>query len=160
MNLNFASRLMCYKCGSPPSFQNPNLQQHFAALSAWGYGGLGGPGGYGAPPMGFGGKGAARPGDWMCPGCNNHNYANRVACNRCQAAKPPNAEAPPSAYGAYALPMAGGSAGGKMRPGDWICAGCSNHNFASRLKCNRCQTDRPADIATANGLAAGLPQPY
>ncbi|XP_062102559.1 uncharacterized protein LOC133812759 [Humulus lupulus] len=32
------------------------------------------------------GKGAKqwREGDWMCKSCNNHNYASRSQCNRCQ----------------------------------------------------------------------------
>ncbi|KAJ3679822.1 hypothetical protein LUZ60_016100 [Juncus effusus] len=32
------------------------------------------------------GKGAKqwREGDWMCNGCNNHNYASRTHCNRCK----------------------------------------------------------------------------
>ena len=29
-----------------------------------------------------------RPGDWMCPSCNNHNYADKVRCNRCKMPKP------------------------------------------------------------------------
>ena len=34
------------------------------------------------PPLGKGDarlRSGARDGDWMCPGCNNHNYAQRVA---------------------------------------------------------------------------------
>ncbi len=23
-----------------------------------------------------------REGDWMCPSCNNHNYADKINCNR------------------------------------------------------------------------------
>ena len=22
--------------------------------------------------------------DWVCKACNNHNYANRIVCNRCK----------------------------------------------------------------------------
>lgn len=173
MNLNYASRLVCHKCSTPPTFNNPQLQQHILSLAAWGLGapgnGFGGPGnGFpGGPPMGLPfmpptGKGTTRPGDWLCPACNNHNYASRTACNKCQANKPPNpaapAPVPQNPYealfsAAYTLPQAGGGAGGKMRPGDWMCTGCSNHNYASRQKCNRCQTDRPAEL----GMGA---QPY
>ena len=28
-----------------------------------------------------------RPGDWMCPSCNNHNYADKIRCNRCKMPK-------------------------------------------------------------------------
>ena len=30
----------------------------------------------------------ARPGDWMCPSCNNNNFASRTACFRCSTPKP------------------------------------------------------------------------
>lgn len=29
-----------------------------------------------------------KPGDWLCPGCNNHNFAMRTKCNRCGKVKP------------------------------------------------------------------------
>ena len=29
-----------------------------------------------------------------------------------------------------------------MRPGDWVCAGCQNLNFASKRQCNRCHMPR------------------
>ena len=33
-----------------------------------------------------------KPGDWMCPKCKNHNYANKQVCNRsnCNEKKPRN----------------------------------------------------------------------
>ncbi|KAJ4461777.1 hypothetical protein PAPYR_1918 [Paratrimastix pyriformis] len=30
-----------------------------------------------------------------------------------------------------------------VRPGDWICPKCANHNFRQRTVCNRCQAPRP-----------------
>merc|ERR1711879_27532 len=62
----------------------------------------------------------ARPGDWECPVCNNHNYANRTECNKCKTPK-----------GVF-IDKAG------MREGDWICDLCNNHNFSSRTACNKC----------------------
>ena len=46
---------------------------------------------YGRHP-GWGPPGGApvpnwKPGDWMCGGCNTHNFASRAACFRCGAAK-------------------------------------------------------------------------
>ena len=40
-----------------------------------------------APPSG-GRPSSMRPGDWMCPSCNNHNYADKIRCNRCKMPKP------------------------------------------------------------------------
>merc|ERR1712190_405487 len=30
-----------------------------------------------------------------------------------------------------------------MKQGDWMCGSCGNHNFASRVECNRCHQLRP-----------------
>lgn len=32
--------------------------------------------------------GSGRPGDWLCPSCNNNNFAYRHECNRCRTQKP------------------------------------------------------------------------
>lgn len=40
---------------------------------------------------GGGGGGAAREGDWVCPGCQNNNFAWRNSCNRCKEEKPADA---------------------------------------------------------------------
>ncbi|KAK8619119.1 hypothetical protein V6N13_133086 [Hibiscus sabdariffa] len=32
----------------------------------------------------------------------------------------------------------------QWRSGDWMCAKCNNHNYASRAQCNRCKTQREA----------------
>jgi len=94
-----------------------------------------------------------REGDWICPGCENHNFASRQACNKCQAprsdggygAAPSKGGGKGKSFSPYAPPAAnyGGApaqpAGGKeLKEGDWMCPGCGNHNFASRVNCNRC----------------------
>lgn len=90
---------------------------------------------------------AARPGDWICPQCNNHNYASREICNAPGCAQPKvNYELAP--HEAAHIQLAGTipfethhGGGGKSsiinaRPGDWICPICQNHNYASREICN------------------------
>lgn len=37
------------------------------------------------------GAGSGRPGDWLCPSCNNNNFAYRHECNRCRTQKPASA---------------------------------------------------------------------
>jgi hypothetical protein len=59
-----------------------------------------------------------RPGDWMCSLCNNHNFASKVACNRCQSPK-----------ALASKPLQGMK---DLRPGDWLCTSCENLNFANR----------------------------
>ncbi|RKO91961.1 ribonuclease H-like domain-containing protein, partial [Blyttiomyces helicus] len=34
-----------------------------------------------------------------------------------------------------------------MKPGDWMCPGCSYHNFASRRSCFKCHTNNPSPSA-------------
>ncbi|CAL1134971.1 unnamed protein product [Cladocopium goreaui] len=80
-----------------------------------------------------------RPGDWICAECNNHNYADKINCNRCGAPRPPDVSHPPS--------FAGKGAGVKgMRPGDWMCPSCGNHNYADKKNCNRCGLAKPLDV--------------
>ncbi|XP_028796801.1 ranBP2-type zinc finger protein At1g67325 [Neltuma alba] len=38
----------------------------------------------------------------------------------------------------------------QWRNGDWMCTNCNNHNYASRLQCNRCKTHRMAPIQPVN----------
>jgi|Transcript_79689 hypothetical protein len=136
-NLNYASRMVCNRCNTPPATAAMYLQQ---AAALWGLGG-------GKLP----GAQDTRPGDWMCPACGNHNYASRVNCNRCQAPKPANAQPPgmglaPFAMGYPMMPnMTTPQGRSKMRPGDWICPNCGNHNYASRTKCNKCARPKPGD---------------
>jgi len=47
--------------------------------------GMGGGGGGGGGELG---NGVGRPGDWMCPNCNDHVYASRSACRKCGTPKP------------------------------------------------------------------------
>jgi len=82
----------------------------------------------------------ARPGDWMCRACNNHNYADKTACNRCKV--------PKDVYIA--------STG--MRVGDWLCPACSNHNFKDKVVCNKCAGPRPATLPMLGHGMAGSSQ--
>jgi len=85
-----------------------------------------------------------REGDWVCGSCQNHNYASRAACNKCNMPKGPQQghAAPPAAPGA-------------QRAGDWICSSCQNHNYANRLACNRCQMPK-----TPQGVQPGWNMAY
>ena len=49
----------------------------------------------------------------------------------------------------------------KMRPGDWLCPSpsCGNHNYSTRMTCNRCQTARPSGSSSAVGGHRATPYP-
>jgi predicted nucleic-acid-binding Zn-ribbon protein len=82
-------------------------------------------------------------GDWICPKCNNKNFARREICNTrtCQAKRP-------NSFGG-ATP---GDRGG-LKPGEdcWKCPSCGNKNFMKREVCNsrNCQEPRPEDAEEA-----------
>mmetsp|Transcript_58834 Transcript_58834/g.179427 ORF Transcript_58834/g.179427 Transcript_58834/m.179427 type:complete len:262 (-) Transcript_58834:256-1041(-) len=67
-----------------------------------------------------------RPGDWICPTCQNLNFSNRNTCNKC-----------------------GGSGVGQsrlgMKPGDWICKNCGDLVFASKSQCKMCGAAKPPE---------------
>merc|ERR1740129_2618258 len=114
---------------------------------------------------GFGMVMNMRPGDWMCPSCNNHNYANRMACNKCSAPKLIMFEGGCGGYNPVKV-LAGtqradpyGSPGlvasENTRPGDWTCPSCNNHNYANRIACNRCKMPKMESVAGALGGMGG-----
>lgn len=170
-NHNYASKALCNKCQEPkpldadegaaysnaraaPSYayqpappMTPPPPSAFAAAAALQRPAVAMPSS--APPPSANGN--FRQGDWMCPACNNHNYASKAACNRCGMDKPPDADASfdsfaPQPYaGAPAFVDTGPAHPKGWREGDWMCGKCGNHNYASKSHCNRCQEPKPLD---------------
>lgn len=117
-----------------------------------------------------GGSLRMRPGDWSCASCGNHNFASRLACNKCGAAKAlasggcavagygPAATSARRRASPYATAVTASSGlGSVMRPGDWACPACGNHNYASRAVCNRCKAPKALDAAPAGGSGSMRP---
>ncbi|XP_058074539.1 uncharacterized protein LOC131223227 [Magnolia sinica] len=84
---NFASRSSCFKCGafkdeSASSFDGDAPRSRVG----FGFGGSGG-GGTGGGAGGGSGRSGWKSGDWICTrsGCNEHNFASRTECFRCNA---------------------------------------------------------------------------
>lgn len=81
------------------------------------------------------------------------NFAFRGACNRCGSARPAGASgvaggggrgrgrSGPDAGGGIGRPA--GATAGLFGPNDWPCPMCGNINWAKRLKCNICNTNKP-----------------
>ena len=76
----------------------------------------------------------------MCPKCKNHNYANKQVCNRsnCNEKKPRNNHRTKERDNGRSNER---SSEPNMKPGDWICPKCKNHNYASKNFCNRSNCD-------------------
>lgn len=107
-------------------------------------------------------------GDWMCPNtsCSNVNFAFRGVCNRCGSARPAGASGGGAGAGGRGrgrgAPDSGGGRGiggptGLFGPNDWPCPMCGNINWAKRLKCNICNTNKPgvSEGGVRGGRAGG-----
>lgn len=112
-NINFPMRTACNRCKLPKGSMGmqgmPQMQMQMPAMMA----------GMGMPAN-------MRQGDWLCPACTAHNYADKTHCHKC------------------AVPKETRLAKTGMREGDWICTACANHNFASKTDCNKCQAPKGA----------------
>ncbi|KAL0917034.1 hypothetical protein M5K25_012074 [Dendrobium thyrsiflorum] len=102
------------------------------------------------------GKSWQQDGDWLCPNtsCSNVNFAFRGVCNRCGTARPAGAGGIGAGRGGQGRGRGSNEAGGRGRavagpttglfgPNDWPCPMCGNINWAKRLKCNICNTNKP-----------------
>jgi RNA-binding protein FUS len=128
-NNNYASRVQCNRCQLPKplEFKNP-LElggiPNFMHPNSMPNGMMGG-GGMGMGMMGgMGGMGMPR----------------------FSGLGPPN-------FGMGGMTPGPGPAGG-MRPGDWLCRACHNHNFASREVCNKCKISKDVFVAKS-GMKEG-----
>ena len=92
------------------------------------------------------GNSRIKSGDWVCPKCKNHNFANKKDCNRtgCEQPKPKVVGKGRDSRG-HRPGGSGGFRDSNMKPGDWNCPKCNNHNFAKREVCNRCDTRKPVE---------------
>jgi hypothetical protein len=98
-------------------------------------------GGFGGGP---GGGGGLKPGDWLCPGCNFHNFASRVQCFKCYAPVPMDAPIgfnPTNGPGGFMPGYGqqpgfgyGGAPPPNVRPGDWSCPQCNMVSGAQRAE--------------------------
>ncbi|KAL8063534.1 hypothetical protein ABFX02_01G032300 [Erythranthe guttata] len=83
---NFASRSSCFKCGAVKEeiggaggAAGAGFDGEIPRVSVFGFGGGGG----------GGSRSGWKSGDWICTrlGCNEHNFASRMECFRCNAPK-------------------------------------------------------------------------
>jgi len=123
-DLQFATRSQCRKCGTGPDGMQGDLSEE----------------GYSNGSSGF--HKPTKPGDWICPACGDLQFASRSTCRKCGAA-PGMQPQPMATMQGYAHSFSGGKGGKQMRPGDWSCPSCGDHNFAKNTLCRRCGTPSP-----------------
>ncbi|MED6197855.1 hypothetical protein PIB30_060717 [Stylosanthes scabra] len=111
-----------------------------------------------------------RNGDWIC-NCGFHNYSSRSQTNDQVVGtsgdpKPGVLSSFPSINSSIdqnlpiptlfpppvSAPALLGKGAKQWRSGDWMCTNCNNHNYASRLQCNRCKTQRVPPVQPSNAL--------
>merc|ERR1740117_816903 len=99
-------------------------------------GGGGCGGGWGQKGGKGGGGGGVKAGDWICPGCGDHQYARNDECRKCSTPKPTE--------GLVQI-----SSNSQLKPGDWICPGCGDHQFGRNEECKQCGTAKPEGCVVA-----------
>ncbi|KAK9120910.1 hypothetical protein Syun_018527 [Stephania yunnanensis] len=79
-----------------------------------------------------GGTNGMSQGDWICPKCDNINFAFRTSCNMKKCGTPRPSTGPQSCSGAP--------------EGSWTCSKCENFNYPFRTVCNRkgCGSEKPS----------------
>jgi hypothetical protein len=85
-------------------------------------------------------------GDWICPKCNEHNFARRYVCFNCQEAKPENATTLPPPDLGWGLNNQNIQTSTQVMAGDWFCNQCSAHNFARRMTCYSCGSTKEVAV--------------
>ena len=84
-----------------------------------------------------------RPGDWLCPMCQGHNFARNTHCFSCRETRPADSLRFETTSDEPAQIV--------RRDGDWDCEECGVLNFARRGSCFRCSAPPPAGhIANSN----------
>lgn len=98
-----------------------------------------GGGGWSQPYVGgFASSKPGKPGDWMCPQCNDLQFARNDNCRRCGFARP--------AQAGGGAPAIAGMPARYEKPGDWYCPNCNDLQFARNDACRRCGTGKPQQL--------------
>eukprot|EP00746_Dinoflagellata_sp_MGD_P004127 gnl/MRDRNA2_/MRDRNA2_107986_c0_seq1.p1 gnl/MRDRNA2_/MRDRNA2_107986_c0~~gnl/MRDRNA2_/MRDRNA2_107986_c0_seq1.p1 ORF type:complete len:415 (-),score=64.20 gnl/MRDRNA2_/MRDRNA2_107986_c0_seq1:84-1328(-) len=134
----FSKNASCRQCGAPKpdGMDSPRGM----ASPRGGKGAPRGPfGAIAARAKGILGKGSngqiAKPGDWICPNCNDVVFAKNASCRQCGTEKPEDGES--------MVPV--GKNGQMLKPGDWVCPSCQDVQFARNQECRMCQTPKPEE---------------
>lgn len=83
----------------------------------------------------------AKPGDWICPGCNDLQFARNPHCRQCRTARPGGPITP--GYG---------------EPGDWLCGTCGDLQFRRNPSCRKCGTPHGETASTVGTSTAVVAQ--
>jgi len=88
--------------------------------------------------------------DWDCAHCKTFNFARRKICFKCQELREDISLSSNSEFNIFSsfrsrgYDRKGVRSDRQFKDGDWICPGCTKHNFARRLECFGCGISRNA----------------
>lgn len=83
----------------------------------------------------------SKPGDWICPGCNDLQFARNPVCRQCRTPRP------------------AGAGGNNMgEPGDWICSVCGDLQFRRNTECRKCGNTNKDSSTSADATIAAQQQ--
>jgi len=85
-------------------------------------------------------KSSFRTGDWMCPKCNDHQFARNKFCRKCREPRPQNTTSTTNTSN-----RSQNSRKINEKRGDWYCSKCFDHQFARRTECRSCKSARPSN---------------
>jgi predicted RNA-binding Zn-ribbon protein involved in translation (DUF1610 family) len=106
-------------------------------------------------------------GDWICTSCGDHQFAKNEACRRCRTPKPRASGGGKGfcgkgyGHGGKGMMQAKGYGGvmpmgANVKPGDWQCPKCGDHQFAKNTQCRQCSESKPVDSLQGNMLAMAM----
>ncbi|CAK0807953.1 unnamed protein product [Prorocentrum cordatum] len=84
----------------------------------------------------------SKPGDWICPGCNDLQFARNPVCRQCRTPRP-------------------AGAGGQNtfgEAGDWICSVCGDLQFRRNTECRKCGNTNKDSSTSADATIAAQQQ--
>lgn len=147
---------MCSQCGDHQFSRNMACRKCGAPKPDDGTGGMGAIGGCGG---GCGDMSNMKPGDWLCQQCGDLQFAKNQACRKCGAPHPMMGGGMMGGGmmggGANMMAMMGGGGAGNMKPGDWLCSQCGDHQYARNPACRKCGAPKPEDGGQAGGMMGG-----
>jgi len=78
-------------------------------------------------------------GDWNCSKCGDHQFARNQQCRMCKTPRDKSDKSDKS----YNQNSSSVTSNVAVRPGDWLCPKCGDHQFANNVNCRKCYTQNP-----------------
>lgn len=138
-DLQFARNTECRKCGAlkPESSHDENFDSHNTRREH----------GWDDRSSDGAKRKESRSGDWVCPDCQDLNFARNNQCRKCGLPKPGTDVEPREDRDVdSAAPKP------SIRPGDWFCPACKDLQFSRNRECRKCGAPKPQELLEDNHI--------